>query len=180
MNAGLDTPTRAKLERLATGFQRSRAAVLRQVMQWGLGQPRPVVPQVPRRTTSCFFMVEAALHQQVKAAAQAAGIDVAPWMRHMMREIRSTDFPKSWQVDKAGRRHTSGQRSHDSRYYWKRFMMRLDAPAWDQLEELARHFDASQAEIIRQLIVQAKLEDFPASWHLAVGERRRRQRRRTP
>jgi hypothetical protein len=59
-------------------------------------------------------------------------------------------------------------------------MLRLDAPARARLEALARHFDESQAAIIRQLIVQARLEDFPPSWHLAVGERRRRQRRRTP
>ena len=76
--------TRAKLEDLATASHRSRAAVLRQVMQWGLGQAGPIVPRVPRRLTSFFFMVDAALHQQVREAAQLAGVDVAPWLRHMM------------------------------------------------------------------------------------------------
>ena len=34
-------------------------------------------------------------------------------------------------------------------------------------------------EVIRQLIVQARVGDFPESWQLAVGERRPRQVRRT-
>jgi predicted transcriptional regulator len=179
MDAALDEKTRAKLEELTTAFHRSRAEVLRQVLQWGLGQTAPVAPRVPGQTTSCFFTVEAELHRQVREAAQAAGVDMAPWVRHMMCQISRTDFPKSWQAGKAGMRHASSHRSHDSRYYGKRFMLRLDASAWARLEELASRFDESHAEIIRQLIVQAKLEDFPPSWHLAVGERRSRQRRRT-
>jgi hypothetical protein len=31
-------------------------------------------------------------------------------------------------------------------------------------------FDLSAAEIIRQLIAQARPEEIPESWHLAVGE----------
>jgi hypothetical protein len=127
-----------------------------------------------------FPLIDSALHRQVREAATAAGINVAQWMRHMMRQIRRSDFPQSWRAGQAGRRHPTSQRSHDSRYYGKRFMMRLDAPARDRLEELVSHFDASYAEIICQLIVQAKLEDLPPSWHLAVGECRRRRRRRTP
>jgi predicted DNA-binding protein len=163
MDASPDAKTRAKLESLTTGFQRSRAAVLRQVLQWGLGQAGPIASKVPRRLTSFFFIADAELHQQVKDAAQAAGVDVAPWLRHMMRQVRQADFPKSWQ---AGTRE-------------KRLMLRLDDQARARLEELASHFDESQAAIIRQLIVQATLEGFPPSWHLAVGERRRRQRRST-
>src|ERR671915_391290 len=98
MDAGLDAKTRETLEDLAAGFHRSRAEVLRQVMQWGLGQKRPIAVRVPRRLTSCFFMVDAELHRQVREAAQVAGVDVAPWLRHMMRQIRKEDFPKSWQV----------------------------------------------------------------------------------
>jgi predicted transcriptional regulator len=179
MDASLDAKTRAKLESLATGFQRSRAAVLRQVLQWELGQAGPIASKVPRRLASFFFIVDAKLHQQVKDAAQAAGVDVAPWLRHMMRQVRQADFPKSWQARTTERRTPTAQRSHDSRRYWKRFMLRLDDQAGTRLEELASHFDESNAAIIRQLIVQATLEDFPPSWHLAVGERRRRQRRRT-
>jgi hypothetical protein len=178
MDAGLDMKTRAKLETLATGFQRSRAAVLRQVMQWGLGQKGPIESRVPRGTTSCFFMVDAELHQQVKDVAKAAGVDVAPWMRHMMRQIRRADFPKSWQARKTEQRNTTAQRSHDSRQYWKRLMLRLDDQASERLEDLATYFGEPNAEVIRQLIVQAKREDFPQSWHLAVAERRRRQGRK--
>jgi predicted transcriptional regulator len=49
-------------------------------------------------------------------------------------------------------------------------MLRLDAPTWARLEELASHFDASHAAIIRQLIIQATLDEFPPSWHVAVQE----------
>jgi hypothetical protein len=176
MDAALDEKTRAKLEELTTAFHRSRAAVLRQVLQWGLGQAGPIAPRVPTRIMACFFMVEADLHRHVKAAATAAGVDVAPWVRHMMRQITRSDFPKSWQAGTRERRHATAQRSHDSRQYWKRFMLRLDNQASARLEELASHFGAPHAEVIRQLIVQATPEDFPPSWHLAVEERRPRQR----
>jgi hypothetical protein len=180
MDAALDEQTRVKLEDLATAFRCSRAAVLRQVMQWGLDQTGPIDTKVPKRIASCFFMVDAALHRQVKAAATGAGVNVAPWMRHMMRQVRPSDFPKSWQMRTREQRESASQRSHDSRYYGTRFMLRLDAMARARLEALASHFDASQAELIRQLIIQAKVEDFPPSWHLAAGERRRRPRRRIP
>jgi hypothetical protein len=154
--------------------------VLRQVMRWGLNREHtgPIDATTPHPVQHLFFAVDAALHRQVKAAARAAEVDVAPWLRHMMRQIMTADFPKSWQARNTERRNTTAQRSHDSRYYGKRFMMRLNAPAWERLEELASHFDESNAEIIRQLIIRAKLEDFPPSWHLAVEERRQRQGRR--
>jgi hypothetical protein len=63
-------------------------------------------------------------------------------------------------------------RSHDSRHYGKRFMMRLDDPTCEKLEELSTHFDTSVAEIIRQLVTQAKPEDFPQAWQTAGGPRR--------
>ncbi len=63
-------------------------------------------------------------------------------------------------------------RFHDSRHYGKRFMMRLDDPTWEKLEELSTHFDKSAAEIIRQLVAQATLEDFPRAWQTAGGPRR--------
>jgi predicted transcriptional regulator len=172
MDAALDQKTRAKLEELATASHRSRAAVLRQVMQWGLGQAGPIAMRVPRRITSFFFMVDAELHRQVREAAKAAGIDVAPWLRYMMRQITKADFPKSWQAGKTGRQHPRSQRSHDSRHYGKRFMLRLDDQTWARLEELATYFGEPNAEVIRQLIIQAKVEDFPQSWQLAVEERR--------
>jgi predicted DNA-binding protein len=175
LDATLNTRTRAKLEDLATQFSRSRAAVLRQVMRWGLGQAGPIATRVPKHITSFFFMVDAALHQQVREAAKAAGIDVAPWLRHMMRQIRMEDFPQSWQARTRDRQTPTGQRSHDSRQYGKRFMLRLDEQTWARLEELAKYFGQSDAEVIRQLIVQANLADFPQSWHLTVEERQQEE-----
>jgi predicted transcriptional regulator len=180
MDAGLDAQTRGKLEHLATQFNQSRAAVLRQVMCWGLRRKPtgPIDDTAPSPVQHLFFIVGAALHQQVKDAAAAAGVDMAPWMRHTMRQIRQSDFPKSWHMRKREQRKPASQRAHDSRQYWKRFMLRLDDQAVARLEELASHFGEPNAEVIRQLIIQAKLADFPPSWHLAVEERRPRQRRR--
>ena len=179
MDAGLDASTREKLEHLATQFSQSRAAVLRQVMRWGLRQePAGAIDDTaPSPVQHLFFSVDTALHQQVKAAARAAGVDVAPWLRQMMRQITTEDFPKSWQARTTERRNATDQRSHDSRQYWKRFMLRLDDQVMARLEDLATHFGEPHAEIIRQLIVQARLDDFPPSWHLAVEERRQRQGR---
>jgi deoxyribonuclease-1 len=181
MDAGLDTQTRAKLEDLATQFSQSRAAVLRQVMRWGLHREhtRPIDDTAPSPVLHLFFMVDAELHRHVKDAAQAAGVDVAPWLRHMTRQITTADFPQSWQARNTEERKATAPRSHDSRQYWKRAMLRLDDPASERLDELATYFDAPHAEVIRQLIVQATLEDFPHSWHLAVAERRRGQGRST-
>ena len=82
----------------------------------------------------------------------------APWLRHRVRQIAMTDFPPSWQEAR------SEERSHDSRTYGTRFMLRLDDPTRDKLEDLSTHFDTSAAEIVRQLIAQAEPEDFPPSW----------------
>ena len=68
-------------------------------------------------------------------------------------------------------------RSHDSRHYGKRFMMRLDDPTWEKLEAWSTHFDKSVAEIIRQLVAQAKIEDFPQAWQTAISPRRMHPRR---
>jgi hypothetical protein len=64
-------------------------------------------------------------------------------------------------------------RSHDLRDYGKRFMMRLDNPTWEKLEEFSKRFDKSAAEIIRQLVAQATIEDFPETWPRASGGARR-------
>jgi hypothetical protein len=83
----------------------------------------------------------------------------------MVRHITMADFPASWQEE------PSDERSHDSRRYGKRFMLRLDDPTWGKLEALATHFEMSGAEIVRQLIAQATPDTFPASWHRRVAER---------
>jgi hypothetical protein len=94
---------------------------------------------------------------------------VALWFRHMVRQIAMTDFPASWQ---GGRPE---ERSHDSRVYGKRFMLRLDSPSETKLQQLIKQFGASKAEMIRQLIAQATPEDFPMSSQMKVDERRAHQ-----
>jgi predicted DNA-binding protein len=90
----------------------------------------------------------------------------------MLREITAVDFPASWRAGEASRGGIPGGRSHDSRAYGKRFMLRLDDTTREKLESLSKHFKKSSAEIIRQLIAQATPEAFPTSWRLAVAEHR--------
>jgi hypothetical protein len=107
--------------------------------------------------------------QQVQAAANAHGDGVAAWERHAMRQVRGDDFPASWH---AAAVHGGTPRSHDSRYYGQRFMLRLDEETSTKLGTLMQTFHRSAAEIIRQLIAQVTPEDFPPSWHMAAMERR--------
>jgi hypothetical protein len=67
----------------------------------------------------------------------------------------------------------AGVRSHESGYYHRKFGLRLDVVTWQTLETLTHTFDRPAAEVIRQLITQARLEDFPQSWQIAVAERQR-------
>jgi predicted DNA-binding ribbon-helix-helix protein len=83
-----------------------------------------------------------------------------------------THFPASWQAEQAE------ERSHESRRYGKRFMLRLDDPTWATLDALAAHFERSAAEIIRQLLAQATPDTFPVNWHLRVAERHGEHARR--
>jgi hypothetical protein len=57
-------------------------------------------------------------------------------------------------------------------------MLRLDDGASLTLQELVERFHVSRADIIRQRMAQANLEDFPTSWHLRAAERRAHQARR--
>jgi hypothetical protein len=97
---------------------------------------------------------------------------MAPWLRHMVGQMTVADFPASWHEAR------SEKRSHDSRMYGTRFMLRLDERSQTKLQQLVTQFGASKAEIIRQLIAQAEPEDFPPSWHMradACGARQARQ-----
>jgi hypothetical protein len=67
------------------------------------------------------------------------------------------------------------ERSHDSRIYDTRVMLRLDAASGAKLQQLISHFGASKADIIRHLLVQATPEDFPPSWQLRAAECRARR-----
>jgi len=115
------------------------------------------------------MLLEPDLLQQVQAAAAVHGATVAAWVCQAMRQITLEDFPGSWQAkDIQGRR----PRSHDSRQYRTRFMLRLDDETSNKLAILTRTFDRPAAEVIRHLIAQATPEDFPQSWRLAAAAHR--------
>jgi hypothetical protein len=125
----LDTMTRRKLEGLAATFQRSHAAVLRQVMRWGLSRGQPdQVPgdDPPDPVQHLFVLVDVDLHQQIVEAAKGVGMEVAPWLCHTVRLITPTDIHQRRQAGHGDTRSRAHGRSHDSRTYGKRFMLRLD------------------------------------------------------
>ena len=113
------------------------------------------------------FYVDTALHARGKKAAMADGVKMAPWLRAMVRQITLTDFPARWQAAR------SEERSHDSRTYGKRFMLQLNKASQAKLQHLIRQFGTSKAHIIRQLLMQAKLEDFPSSSRREIIRRSR-------
>jgi len=51
-----------------------------------------------------------------------------------------------------------------------RFMLRVDDATRMKLEELSAHFHTAAADVIRQLIAQARPEDFPISWRRRATE----------
>jgi hypothetical protein len=161
IDARLDATTRQKVDDFAKHFHQPRAAVLCHIMQWGL-RCRQIGPldrgdaQGPVR--HLYLYVDTELHEQVEKAAIAAGVKIAPWLRHLVRQITITDFPASWQEAR------SGELSHESPTYRTRFMLRLDEPAQTKLQQLVKQFGASKAEIIRQLIAQASDENFTKRW----------------
>ena len=166
-HARLDVATHGKLEDLACTLDRKHSAILRAVMQWGLRHsegwtidqsPVVAVPPVP-------VLLEPDLLQQVQEAAAARGVSMAAWLREAMRRVTADDFPASWRTGE-----TAG-RSHDSRYYGQRFMLRLDETTAETLQRLVEQVGKPGAEIIRQLIAQATPESFPQSWRSAVDER---------
>jgi predicted transcriptional regulator len=174
MDARLDAATRQKVDDLAQHFHRPRAAVLCQIMRWGLSREQPIPldqAKSPARMRHLSLYVPSKLHEHVQKAAVAAGVKTAPWLRHMIRQIGITDFPASWQEA------TPRERSHDSRILGTRFMQRLDGPTRDKLDDLSILFDQSAAEIVRQLIAQVEPEDFPPSWQIRAAERPARQAR---
>ena len=111
------------------------------------------------------------------AMAQAVGCSIAAWLRHWLRQVTVADFSAHWQ---AAAGTSAGSRSHDSRVYGTRFMLRLDAASETTLQRLAEQFNVPRAEIIRQLLAQATPNMFPASWHMRVAERHAEQSRSVP
>jgi predicted transcriptional regulator len=168
LDARLDPMMRAKVDDLARHFHQPRATVLSHIMHWGLSrEPTRALDQgdVQGPVRHLYLYVASDLHARVEKAATAAGMNIAPWLRHMVRQITILDFPGSWQEER------SPERSHDSRVYATRFMLRLDDPSQTKLQQLVEQFGVSKAEIIRQLIAQANDQDFPKSWHTRVAER---------
>jgi len=138
-------------------------------MQWGLShaQTGPLDQDESYGPVRHLYLhVASDLHARVEKAATAAGVNIAPWLRHMVRQITMADFPASWQEAR------SEERSHDSRTYGTRFMLRLDEASQSKLQQFITQFSASKADIIRHLIAQAKPEQFPERWHLRAAERR--------
>ena len=175
MDTRLDETTRKKVDDLAKHFHQPRAAVLSQIMHWGLShlQTGPLdqgASQGPVHHLSLYVASE--LHEQVEKAATAVGVKTAPWLRHMVRLIAIADFPTSWQEA------TPRERSHDALTYPERFMLRLDEPSQTKLQQFIKEFGTSKADIIRQLLAQAKPEDFPKSWQMKAAEHRSRPPRR--
>jgi hypothetical protein len=163
MDARLDATTRAKVDELAQRFHQPRPAVVCHIMQWGLSRGRAELldgggVEGPVRHLYCY--VDTELHARVEQVASTAGMKSAPWLRAMVRQITTADFPASWEVAR------SEERSHDSRTYGTRFMLRLDEPSLIALQKLVGRFGVSKAEIIRQLIIQARNEDFPPRWQM--------------
>jgi predicted transcriptional regulator len=172
--ARLDAETHAKLEELAAAFHRTRSAILRHAMPWGLTQTRgwTIDRAVPGTVRTVGMLLESELLQQVQEAAAAHGATVAAWIRHAIRQVSRADFPPSWhaEADQGGK-----PRSHDSHYYGTRFMLRLDETTAQKLQHLVERFARPRAEIIRQLVGQAKPEDFPEHWQLGAEENRVRR-----
>lgn len=172
--ARLDAETHATLEQLVKTFRRKRGPILRYVMQWGISRSArwSIDQSIPAQVHLVPLLVEPELLQQVQDAAAVHGATVVAWVRHAIRQISGADFPPSWhaEADQGGK-----PRSHDSRYYVTRFMLRLDKTTTHKLQHLVEQFAKPRAEIIRQLVAQAKPEDFPKSWQLAAEESRVRR-----
>jgi hypothetical protein len=63
--------------------------------------------------------------------ATGHGVSMAAWECQAKRQVRLEDFPPSWQAGEIT------PRSHDSRCYGRRFLMRLDEPTRMQLQDLS-------------------------------------------
>jgi hypothetical protein len=168
--ARLDAETHAKLEELRCAFLRKRVPIVRYIMQWALRHSDGWT--IDRSTVAAVspvpVLLEPDLLQQVQAATAAYGVSVAARLREAMRRIAADDFPASWRLGE------SAVRLHESGYFHQKFGMRLDEVTSRKLEAFTQTFHRPAADVIRQLIAQAKPEDFPPSWHLVAAERQRR------
>jgi predicted transcriptional regulator len=173
----LDAGAQTKIARFVTAFGRRQSVVLRHVLEWGLtrGQGWKIDPgRTPGPARRVFLRLEPELRERVEEMATIAGGDISAWLRHAVQRVTVADFPASWQAASTEQKHAP-KRSHDSRQYGTRFMLRLDDASLGKLDAFTEFFHTSRAEVIRQLIMQATPKVFPKSWHLAAQERRQRQ-----
>jgi hypothetical protein len=121
-------------------------------------------PSLPAAVHLVHVLVKPALLQHVQTGAGQHKVRAAVGLRQALRLITPEDFPP-------GRRAgETASRSHDSGHDQRRFMLRFDGATSDKLATLTQALDRPAAEIIRQLIARVQPEEFPESWHLAVGE----------
>jgi hypothetical protein len=122
MDARLDAATRQKVDDLARHFHQPRAAVLCHIMHWGLSrEPTGPLDQArsPGPARHLYLYVASGLHAQVEKAAAAVGMNIAPWLRHMVRQMTMTErgaLPKRRREGRgAARRHGQQRRRHRRR-----------------------------------------------------------------
>jgi hypothetical protein len=102
--------------------------------------------------------LEPELLRWVQDAAAAHNASLACWLQHALQQVNPDEFPPSWRAGE------TTVRSHGSGYYHRKFRLRLDEVTSGRLEALAQTFNRPAAEVIRQLIMQARPEDFPTHW----------------
>jgi macrodomain Ter protein organizer (MatP/YcbG family) len=154
LNTTLDPASDARLMAFIEAFRRPRGQVLRQVLEWSVQQGWTGLVSHDRASGTphpVSALVTPALAAQVHRSIDAAGVSLARWLRHALHQITLADFPARWQDVDAQR----PLRSHDSRQYARRLMVRFDEVTWQRLQSLARQADCSAAEVIRALIAQA-------------------------
>jgi ferredoxin-NADP reductase len=169
IDARLEQATREKVDELARYFHQPRAAIICQIMQWGLTRGQAaLVDHIASQASvrHLHLYVPSELYEQVERAAAAAGMNIAAWLRHMVRQISIADFPTSW------REARPEVRAHDSPRYGTRFMLRLDEPSEAKLQQPVEQFGVSKADVVRQLLAQVHEQDFPKSWQRRAAQRR--------
>jgi predicted HicB family RNase H-like nuclease len=135
--------------------------VLRETIDWGLrhgGGWRVDRRRVAAPAAAIVVRLEPEVRKQVHAAARAAGGEASAWVCHALAQVTLAELLAHGQMGRAR------PRAHDSRHYDRRYMLRLDDQTREKLAGLARHFGTSIAEVVRQLVAQAKAEEFPARW----------------
>lgn len=162
----LDAEAQARFEVLRTAVGRLPPQVLRQLIDWGLshgGGWRVDRRRVVDPAAAIVVRLEPAVRTQLHAAAGAAGGDASAWVCHALGQVTLADLRAPRQTGEAE------SRSHDSHYYDQRYMLRLDDATRAKLDRFAQHFNTSVAEVIRQVVAQTEIEDFPETWQMPAG-----------